>query len=179
MALWGKSDNLVIASAPTSVEVVGTAGSAFWTAAGTDIDTVPTGTTILLNQLGNNPGDDGFVVVESYLATDLAKVGKMSAIAAGTYEATYSQQPIYLKTDPGYAPSSADGNLDRTQRPVGISSAEITATAQTVWAPDSTGWVGVTTYIDMHGELRVKKEVYVALSGIQTGNRPYPESFGG
>ncbi len=34
------------------------------------------------------------------------------------------------------------------------------------------GWVGVTTYTDMHGNLRVKKEILVAMSGIQTGNLP-------
>ena len=32
------------------------------------------------------------------------------------------------------------------------------------------GWVGVTTYMDTHGNLRVKKEVMVAMSGITTGN---------
>jgi len=31
------------------------------------------------------------------------------------------------------------------------------------------GWVGVTTYVDCHGSLRVKSEVLVAMSGIQTG----------
>ena len=31
------------------------------------------------------------------------------------------------------------------------------------------GWVGVTTYIDMHGNLRVKSETIVAMSGISTG----------
>ena len=31
------------------------------------------------------------------------------------------------------------------------------------------GWVGVTTYVDMHGNLRVKSETLVAMSGIQTG----------
>ena len=31
------------------------------------------------------------------------------------------------------------------------------------------GWVGVTTYTDMHGKFRVKSEVLVAMSGIQTG----------
>ena len=36
-------------------------------------------------------------------------------------------------------------------------------------APGS-GWVGVTTYIDCHGELRVKKEILVAMSGITTGS---------
>jgi len=32
------------------------------------------------------------------------------------------------------------------------------------------GWVGVTTYIDMHGNLRVKTETLVAMSGISTGS---------
>ena len=31
------------------------------------------------------------------------------------------------------------------------------------------GWVGVQTYMDMHGNLRVKSETLVATSGIQTG----------
>ena len=30
------------------------------------------------------------------------------------------------------------------------------------------GWVGVTTYNDKHGNLRVKKEILVAMSGITT-----------
>ena len=34
------------------------------------------------------------------------------------------------------------------------------------------GWVGVTTYLDNHGNLRVKKEILVAMSGITTGNTP-------
>ena len=34
------------------------------------------------------------------------------------------------------------------------------------------GWVGVTTYTDQHGNSRVKKEILVAMSGIQTGNLP-------
>ena len=39
----------------------------------------------------------------------------------------------------------------------------------------SAGWVGVTTYVDTDGNLRVKKEVLVAMSGISTGNAPsYP-----
>ena len=34
------------------------------------------------------------------------------------------------------------------------------------------GWVGVTTYIDNAHQLRVKKEILVAMSGIATGNIP-------
>ena len=37
------------------------------------------------------------------------------------------------------------------------------------------GWVGVTTYVDNQNNLRVKKEVLVAMSGITTGNQDaYP-----
>ena len=36
------------------------------------------------------------------------------------------------------------------------------------------GWVGVTTYVDTHGNLRTKSEVYVAASGITTGNTVLP-----
>ena len=32
------------------------------------------------------------------------------------------------------------------------------------------GWVGVTTYTDMHGTLRIKTETLVAMSGITTGS---------
>ena len=34
----------------------------------------------------------------------------------------------------------------------------------------SAGWVGVQTYMDSDNNLRVKKEVLVAMSGITTGN---------
>ena len=35
------------------------------------------------------------------------------------------------------------------------------------------GWVGITTYIDTHGNYRVKQEVMVAMSGITTGGIGY------
>jgi len=48
----------------------------------------------------------------------------------------------------------------------------LTNTAGSKYELDHGGWVGVTTYVDQHGELRVKKEVLVAMSGITTGNAP-------
>ena len=39
----------------------------------------------------------------------------------------------------------------------------------TKFRTSGSGWVGVTTYTDMHGKLRVKSEILVAMSGIQTG----------
>ena len=40
------------------------------------------------------------------------------------------------------------------------------------------GWVGVTTYIDNTGALRVKRECLVAMSGITTGDPAYPTPQG-
>ena len=62
--------------------------------------------------------------------------------------------------------------------------AGVTASAGSKFEVDHAGWVGVTTYIDTHGNLRVKKEVLVAMgsnyqdgtAGIQTGNVPVYDS---
>ncbi len=53
----------------------------------------------------------------------------------------------------------------------GISDAMAGAALSTAYETDA-GWVGVTTYTGNDGELRVKKEVLVAMSGITTENRP-------
>ena len=176
MSLWGNQDNL---TGPSPVVVVGTASSEFWTASAAGLGTIATGTTVLLNLVGSEPGDDGFVTLEAPLAltglgTDTFRVGKMSAVAAGSFEATYSTQPISLKNDPGYAPASPTGQLDRSQVAAGVDVAGVEAANAAGVGGIHAGWVGITTYVDMHGTLRTKSETFVAGAGIQTGNRPYP-----
>lgn len=184
MALWGNSDNL--GTSPTPVTVVGTASSEFWTAeAATPFAAsgIGTGNTILL---GTPAGSEGFLVIETLLSPTLAKCGKMSGVGTdvnASFDAAYSEQPIFLKNDPGYAPSSADGNLDRTQLVAGINTATSEAVNATAFET-GVGWVGVTTYMSLDPEtgistMRVKKEVYVAMSSIEEGNRDYPTDFGG
>ena len=48
----------------------------------------------------------------------------------------------------------------------------MTAATGTSYALTHEGWVGVTTYMGSEGEMRVKHEVLVAMSGITTGNAP-------
>ena len=182
MALWGNSDNLTIAGAPASVTIVGTATSEFWTAAGAGITNVPTGTTIILAD-----GDAGFAVVEAHLSDSLAKINHMSSVV-GAHSAKYCNQPIALKNDPGYVtqfgPPVEDntagiGSIGRIQKPVGVSTAEAEETNGTIWEI-GVGWVGVQTYMDNSEQppvMRVKKEILVAASGIETGHRPYPDVF--
>ena len=42
----------------------------------------------------------------------------------------------------------------------------VATTANSQYAPSHAGYVGITTYMDMHGNLRVKTEVIVASSSI-------------
>ena len=49
------------------------------------------------------------------------------------------------------------------------------AAQTTSYALTHEGWVGITSYVDSEGNLRVKTETLVAMSGITTGNTPlYP-----
>ena len=54
----------------------------------------------------------------------------------------------------------------------GVSGAGATQAQETKFAVSHGGWVGILTYHDNHGNLRVKSETLVAMSGIETGNRP-------
>lgn len=57
----------------------------------------------------------------------------------------------------------------------GVSTAGADAAITTQYNLSHVGWVGITTYIDSEGNLRVKTETLVAMSGIATGNTPiYP-----
>jgi len=56
----------------------------------------------------------------------------------------------------------------------GVASGSVDASLATQYET-GVGWVGVTTYNDNSGALRVKKEILVAMSGITTGNQDaYP-----
>ena len=58
---------------------------------------------------------------------------------------------------------------------IGIEDAGTEAARATSFKLTHAGWVGITTYKDSEGNLRVKTETLVAMSGITTGNLPiYP-----
>ena len=206
MSLWGNSDNLGASIGPASGTVVGSAGSEFWTVEATGINTVPTGTTLIFSSGSGAVGDAGFGVLESHLSANLGKLNIRSAVPGGPWDIVYSQQPIQFAHDPGYNgwSSSVPGSvtesgaavtenadfaeIGRTQMPTAINATTFDAVSGTVWE-EGVGWVGVTTYMALNPdtgtlELRIKTETLVAMSGgpgpgIETGNRPYPENYGG
>jgi hypothetical protein len=57
---------------------------------------------------------------------------------------------------------------------IGVEDAGTQASVSTKFKLSHAGWVGVTTYRDNEGNIRVKSEVLVAMSGITTGNTDYP-----
>lgn len=175
MALWGNKDLVTnagtIGIAYTNGLVTG-AGTTFVTAgvSAGDVLVVGAGATF------------GYAIVESVTdATSLTIVDTAGLVdpaadvpAGATYAIT--QEPLYTLGDSTYrAPESK--NVGFSTSPVftgvfGVDEIEIgianTATGDArKYAPPHTGWVGVTTYIDMHGNLRVKTEVLVA-GGIST-----------
>ena len=175
MALWGNKDLVTNA---------GTIGIAY-------TNGLVTGNTTTFDASGVSAGDVlvvgagatfGYAIVESVTdATSLTIVDTAGLVdpaadvpAGATYAIT--QEPLYTLGDSTYrAPESKDVGFSTS--PVftgvfGVDSTEVsianTATGDArKYAPAHSGWVGVTTYIDMHGRLRVKTEVLVA-GGIST-----------
>ena len=64
------------------------------------------------------------------------------------------------------------GGYDRVIYGVSTTDAQLFDGSTTEYRTEGAGWVGVTTFVDCHGNLRVKKETLVAIggdSGISTG----------
>ena len=178
MSLWGNNDSVysdgTIAVNLGTNTVTGTVGVVTFSTAGIktgDVITVGTGATY------------GYAIITGFTSTTLSIantanfVSGLTTVAAG---AAYniSEEPIYTLGDSIYrAPESK--TVGYSTSPVftgvfGVSAEEVGAAATitvggkaSAYAVSHSGWVGVTTYIDTHGNLRVKSEVLVA-GGILT-----------
>ena len=104
-------------------------------------------------------GDAVIVAVANSESITIASTAGLSQVGFTT-SARFTTCPQSGVTDTVY---QEKGVTDRDSVVYGIS----TAISGSYHVPHQ-GWVGVTTYIDMHGNLRVKSEVLVAMSGITT-----------
>ena len=138
-------------SAPT-VKSLGITGTATTNAnIGTSIIPVVPPTGLLAGDTLLNGGNN---IIISTLGTSTITLGSTisAGIATGAtltfkrFTGGYDKQVYGVGTTSGYSGSS------------------------TKYRTSGSGWVGVTTYTDMHGNLRVKSEVIVAMSGITTGS---------
>ena len=104
-------------------------------------------------------GDAVIVAVANSESITIASTSGLSQVGFTT-SARLTTCPQSGVTDTVY---QEKGVTDRDSVVYGIS----TAISGSYHVPHQ-GWVGVTTYVDMHGTLRVKSEVLVAMSGITT-----------
>ena len=179
MALWGAKDNIGAAEGTVGLnyatKVVTGSGTTFG-----DTDSIQVGDIIRFGDMTDNDPDKYFgdavvLTIASNTSLTIASTESLSgaAIASTTYTAT--QLPKSTTWDDEYAKLA--GSASTISRVYGLSDASSEAAAGGQYESGS-GWVGVTTYLDNTGALRVKKEVLVAMSGIQTGNVPtYPDGL--
>lgn len=170
MALWGNNDNITATGIVTvnySTRVVTGSNSGFG-----ESGKIQEGDVIRFGSLekpGTYFGDAVVVSIANTSQLTIASTAGLSgaAIAGTSYLA--SQLPKFA-VDGHYS----ERNTAYSAINYGVA-AEGSAAASGTAYETGVGWVGVTTYLDNAGNLRVKKEILCAMSGISTGNAPsYP-----
>jgi hypothetical protein len=157
MALWGKADAIY---SPGTVDVdldngtiTGT-GTTFTRASVGDVILIGAGATYgraIISGITSNT----FIAIAS---TQFLTPNAGYAITGVGY--TISQEPKYTLHDSRWGANDIFG-IDEYE--IGV------AATTTKYALTHAGWVGIQTYNDNEGNLRVKSEVLVAMSGITTG----------
>jgi hypothetical protein len=172
MALWGKADNLFspgTVSVDYSTETITGAGTSF-TAAG-----ISTGTTIVIG-VGGTYGQAVISGITSDLVVSIATTQYLSGAAISGVGYTLTQKPVYTLEDSNYAGiQTTSPKLTNTVYGVDEYEAAANAATGSKYKVAHAGWVGIHTYVDQHGYLRVKSEVLVAMSGISSN---VPATYG-
>ena len=128
----------------------------------------------------------GYAVISSVTSNTVASVATTQyliphpttgIITAASYYIT--QRPISSLENSAYrAPDAKTTGFSTSPVTTGVFGVDVTETqvagaSGSKYKPAHAGWVGVHTYTDMHGNLRVKSETLVAMSGISTGVPTY------
>lgn len=170
MALWGTADSLysvgTIEVDYATKEVIGT-GTSF-TAAG-----ISTGDVITIG-VGGTFGSAVISGITSDRLISVATTQYLSGAAIAGVAYSLSEKPVFTLEDSSYLYST-----DPNHVVYGVDKYEISAIGvSTKYGGIHGGWVGIQTYVDMHGELRVKSETLVAMSEITSGTQATYEAPG-
>ena len=172
MALWGKSE-LIYNSGKVTInfsdkEIKRHSGTVDFVAAG-----IKTGDVFTVGTAGSI----GAAVVSSVVGVHtvtIASTGDFQFFGANqiTNESYYvNQKPKSTLDDPKFNPPEikltgfSTSPVTTTVRGIDTSEASEAASAGIGSYAQHSGWVGVTTYIDMHGNFRRKVETLVAIGG--------------
>ena len=194
MSLWGNNDNVTSAGLITQFDYDNKIVFGQNTQFGA-VGSAQTGDVLRIGVRGPGVAATyyGDVVITSIASTIQCSVASTASLIgptignlhvagfAGT-EFTVSQMPIWCTQDlQGDRYRNQASAFESDSLVFGISNATAqnsdTTAAQAPSAQKQfktgSGWVGVTTYIDTHGNYRVKTETLVAMSGISTGGIGY------
>jgi len=164
MALWGNNDNIqTFGTVSLSGNTVTGTGTTF----STDIEVGQVIRFGVRGGVGTYYGDAVVVGITSDLILTIGSTAGLAPALYGAGSTSYyvSELPKYTVLDSKFSEASW-GTEDSLVYGISTSSTGYGVTYQGI---AHQGWVGVTTYIDMHGNLRVKSETLVAMSGITTG----------
>jgi len=153
MALWGKADSVFSTGTITvdySSKTVTGSGTTFTNASAGDVLSIG---------VGNTFGEAVISSITSDLVLSIHSTRFLSGEDIVGVAYTISQKPKYTLHDSHYAADEIYG--------VDVTEAGIAKTTQ--YSVEHAGWVGIITYMDNHGNYRVKTETLVAMSGITTG----------
>jgi hypothetical protein len=160
MALWGNNDAVgsggTVSLNYSTLVVTGTGTTFGQTGAAQEGDVIRFG---IRGGGGTYFGDAVIVSIAGTQSLTIGSTAGLSGAAISGAAFKVSQLPKYTVLDSHYS----ETNSDYDSLVYGIST-----TTTGSYHVTHEGWVGVTTYMGTEGELRVKKEVLVAMSGINT-----------
>lgn len=165
MALWGNNDNKGAGGTVTlnySTLVVTGSGTTFG-----NVGAAATGDVIRFGPRGEG-GNAVIVGIASTTQLSIASTAGLSGVALAATTFFISELPKYTVLDSRWS----EINTNYEPHIYGVADDGLAAAQGTSYALTHAGWVGVTTYNDSEGNLRVKTETLVAMSGITTGSIP-------
>ncbi len=171
MPLWGTKDT-VYSTGKVNVSAAGVvtkqSGSIAWTSG----NGVKVGQVVTIATDGAGPGQGVIKSIDSATQLTLCNLDNISA------SSTFSNVDYEIRETPV---AEVKGGSFAVNQVFGVSVAEQQETVDdnSQYHPAHSGWVGISTHMDMHGNLRVKTEVLVAnssISGDSTDDTILPDS---
>lgn len=163
MALWGnidaKGSGGTVSLDYSSLTVTGS-GTTFG-----QVGAAATGDIIRFGDItGVYHGDAIIVGIASTTQLSIASTSNLSGASIASTSFIISQLPKYTTLDSHY---KVGVNPTYDSLVYGVDVAEMSSKSTTSYDVTHAGWVGVTTYLDWEGNVRVKSEVLVAMSSIE------------
>ena len=158
MPLWGKSDN-VYDTGKVNVSSAGVvtkqSGGIAWTSG----NGIKVGQVVQLADDGNGQGQGVILSIDSSTQLTLTNLDNISATS------TFSDVDYEIREIPVYEVGTGHYGVTEV---FGVDEAEMEETRDdnSQYHPAHAGWVGITTYNNADGTLRVKTEVLVASNSI-------------